>query len=73
MKIKDLSMIEIIIILAIFALFGAMINQLFFEEKTTLLKSEWKCVKYEKRTTTQMVGKIMMPVTRDVCVNYVKQ
>jgi len=36
----------------------------------TLKKDDWQCSKSETRTHLQLMGKILMPVTEQVCMEY---
>lgn len=33
-------------------------------------KDDWQCTKSEQRTHLQPIGKVLMPMTRTVCVEY---
>ncbi|UPT53355.1 hypothetical protein [Synechococcus phage Ssp-JY38] len=49
----------------IYAAYNAMTS-----EKVTLVKHEWECTDTERRMVPVLVGKVLVPTPRTVCVEY---
>ncbi|HNA81155.1 MAG TPA: hypothetical protein PLQ64_01705 [Thiobacillaceae bacterium] len=67
-------MIEVLLILAIIGIGGAFVWDAWEDDSKnpnmTLKKDDWQCTKHETRTHLQPIGKVLMPMTTEVCVEY---
>lgn len=71
--IMKVAMCVITILVAFVLVFaGFSIYDSYTAETFSLRKDSWNCTQSHKETYLQVVGKVMVPVTRTVCDNYVR-
>lgn len=58
------------LVLAFLCLVGFVIWDSVHAEKFSLRKDSWQCTKSHKETSYNLVGKVLVPITRNVCDNY---
>jgi len=70
---RGFTLIEVLIVLAITGLLGAVVYDPLKDSdrpNMTLKKDDWQCIKYETRIHLQPIGKTLMPITSEVCIEY---
>ena len=73
MNSRNFSLVEGLVIAAIVLILVALGWGAYSESKRpniTLKKDEWKCTKNETRTHLQPIGKVLMPMNKQVCIEY---
>jgi hypothetical protein len=49
------------------------IYQEHYAEKFSLIKAEWNCIGYRTHSTSVLVGKVIVPINENECIQWVKK
>lgn len=67
---KTASLVVLLLFFALVFSYGLIIYHLVSSDKVTIFKNEWECTDQRTVKRNQLVGKILVPVKREICSQY---